>query len=308
MSEHSNSQHSSWYDRLQGRVFFLLESPARDNTARKTVIYFIAGMILLNVAAVILETKHELYVEYAQYFHLIDLVCVVIFSIEYVLRVWCCVRNPSYSSPVTGRLHYMISPLALVDLLAISPFYLPLIIPVELRLLRLLRLLRIFRVLKLGRYSNAFDTFATVLKEKKEEMIIAVIMASLVLILSSSAMYFVEHEAQPVKFASIPDAMWWGIETLTTVGYGDVYPVTPAGRIISAIVALSSIGLFALPAGILAAGFVESIKKHHAKHNTSFIICPRCKEQIDVYPDMVINISNNNDGAEPHIHSKKRLD
>lgn len=308
MSEHSKGQHGSWYDRLQGRIYFLLESPARDNAARKIVIYFIAGMILLNVAAVILETMHELNVEYAPYFHIIDFICVVIFSIEYVLRVWCCVRNPSYSSPVTGRLHYMMSPLALVDLLAISPFYLPLIIPIELRLLRLLRLLRIFRVLKLGRYSNAFDTFANVLKEKKEEMIIAVMMASLVLILSSSAMYFVEHEAQPVKFASIPDSMWWGIETLTTVGYGDVYPVTPAGRIISAIVALSSIGLFALPAGILAAGFVESIKKHHAKHTTSLIICPRCKEQIDVHPDMVFNISNNNQESAQHGHTKKKVD
>jgi voltage-gated potassium channel len=308
MSERSKGQKGSWYEWLQGRAYFLLESPARENTPRKIVIFFITGMILLNVAAVILETKHELFVEYAPYFHLIDLVCVVIFSIEYVLRVWCCVRNPSYSSPVTGRLQYMMSPLALVDLVAITPFYLPLIIPVELRLLRLLRLLRIFRVLKLGRYSNAFDTFATVIKEKKEEMIVAVMMASLVLILSSSAMYFVEHEAQPVKFASIPDSMWWGIETLTTVGYGDVYPITPAGRIISAIVALSSIGLFALPAGILAAGFVESIKKHHGKHNTTVIICPRCKEQIDVQPDMLMGISNNNEGAAPHSHTRKRTD
>ncbi len=308
MSERSKGHQGSWYDRLQGRAYFLLESPARDNTARKIVIYFIAGMILLNVAAVMLETKHELFVEYAPYFHLIDLVCVVTFSIEYVLRVWCCVRNPSYSSPVTGRLHYMISPLAFLDLLALTPFYLPMIIPIEFRLLRLLRLLRIFRVLKLGGYSNAFDTFATVLKEKKEEIIIAVIMASLVLILSSSAMYYVEHEAQPVKFSSIPDSMWWGIETLTTVGYGDVYPITPAGRIISAIVALSSIGLFALPAGILASGFVESIKKHHTKKNTTVIICPRCKEKIDIQPDMLPDISGNDEGAVPLGHTKKRKD
>jgi len=308
MSEHSQGHQGSWYDRVQKRAYFLLESPASDNTARKIVIYFIAGMILLNVAAVMLETKHELFVAYAPYFHLIDLVCVVTFSLEYVLRVWCCVRNPSYSSPVTGRLHFMMSPLALFDLLALTPFYLPMIIPVELRLLRLLRLLRIFRVLKLGGYSSAFDTFARVLKEKKEEIIIAVIMASLVLILSSSAMYYVEHEAQPVKFSSIPDSMWWGIETLTTVGYGDVYPITPAGRIISAIVAISSIGLFALPAGILASGFVESIKKRHAKHSTTVIICPRCKEEIDLHPDMLPDLSGNDAGAEPHGHTRKGKD
>ncbi|WAC03994.1 MAG: ion transporter [Methanoregula sp.] len=308
MSEHLKAKHGSRYDRLQGRVYFLLESPAKENTARKIVIYFIAGMILLNVAAVILETENKIFIEYAPYFHLIDFVCVVVFSIEYVLRVWCCVRNPAYSLPVTGRLHYMMSPLALIDLLAITPFYLPFIIPVELRLLRLLRLLRIFRVLKLGRYSNAFDTFAAVLKEKKEEIVIAVIMASLVLVLSSSAMYFVEHEAQPEKFSSIPGSMWWGVETLTTVGYGDVYPVTAAGRVISAIVALSSIGLFALPAAILASGFVESIKKRHAKHSTTIIICPRCKEEIDLHPDMVPGISNNDVEAAPHSHTKKRMD
>lgn len=308
MSERSQGHQGSWYDRLQKRVYFLLESPASDNTARKVVICFIAGMILLNVAAVILETKHELFVAYAPYFHLIDLVCVVTFSIEYVLRVWCCVRNSSYSSPVTGRLHYMMSPLALFDLLALTPFYLPMIIPVEFRLLRVLRLLRIFRVLKLGGYSSAFDTFARVLKEKKEEIIIAVIMASLVLILSSSAMYYVEHEAQPEKFSSIPDSMWWGIETLTTVGYGDVYPITPAGKIISAIVAISSIGLFALPAGILASGFVESIKKQHTKKNTTVIICPLCKEKFDVQPDMLPDISRNDEGAEPHGHTRKRND
>jgi voltage-gated potassium channel len=308
MSEHSQGHQGSWYDRVQGRVYFLLESPASDNRARKIVIYVIAGMILLNVAAVILETKHELFVAYAPYFHLIDLVCVVTFSLEYALRVWACVRDPSYSSPVTGRLHFMMSPLALFDLLALTPFYLPMIIPVELRLLRVLRLLRIFRVLKLGGYSNAFDTFSRVLKEKKEEIIIAFIMASLVLILSSSAMYYVEHEAQPEKFSSIPDSMWWGIETLTTVGYGDVYPVTPAGRIISAIVAISSIGLFALPAGILASGFVESIKKQHTKKNTTVITCPRCKEKFELQPDMHPDISGNDAGAVPHGHSKKGND
>jgi len=308
MSASSTGHRASLYDKIQGRVYFLLESPARDNKARKIVIYFIAGMILLNVAAVILETKHAFYVAYAAYFHLIDFICVVAFSVEYVLRVWACVKNPSYSSPLTGRLRFILSPLMLVDLLALTPFYLPMIIPVELRLLRLLRLLRIFRVLKLGGYSDAFEVFATILKEKKEEIIIAIIMASLVLVLSSSAMYYVEHEVQPEKFSSIPDSMWWGVETLTTVGYGDVYPITPAGRIISAIVALSSIGLFALPAGILAAGFIDSIKKRHAKHNTTIIICPRCNEEIDLHPDMLRGISSNDVGAEPQDHTKKRKD
>ena len=139
-----------------------------------------------------------------------------------------------------GRIRYAVSPLALFDLIAITPFYLPLLIPIEFRLLRLLRLLRIFRVLKLGRYSNAFETFADVLKSKKEELIITLVMAVIILILASSALYVVEREAQPDKFSSIPDAMWWAVVTLATVGYGDVYPITPLGKFISSLVALVS--------------------------------------------------------------------
>ena len=150
------------------------------------------------------------------------------------------------------------------------------IFPVEFRLLRLLRLLRIFRVLKLGRYSFAFETFADVLKSKKEELVITIIMVVIILILASSALYVVESEAQPDKFSSIPDAMWWAVITLATVGYGDVYPVTPMGKFISSLVALSAIGLFALPAGILAAGFAESIEKRCTHTTDRTIVCPKC--------------------------------
>jgi voltage-gated potassium channel len=270
------------YDRVQEQVYLLLESPANNNRARKFIIYFIAAVILINVIEVVLETEYGIFTEYRPYFFAIDFFCVMVFSIEYALRVWACVRNPRYSSPVKGRIRYALSPLALVDLMAISPFYLPLIIPIELRLLRLLRLLRIFRVLKLGRYSNAFETFADVLKSKKEELLITLIMAVIILILASSALYVVEREAQPDKFASIPDAMWWAVVTLATVGYGDVYPITPLGKFISALVALSAIGLFALPAGILAAGFAQSIQKRCNDNTDQTIVCPQCGTEFTV--------------------------
>jgi len=272
---------TGWYERIQEEVYILLESNADDNKARKFIIYLIATLILLNVLMVILETKHELFIEYQQFFNAVDLFTVIMFTIEYVLRVWVCVRTPEYSSPLKGRIRFMLSPLALVDLVAITPFYLPLIIPVELRLLRLLRLLRIFRVLKLGRFSNAFETFVDVLRRKKEELTIAVIMVTIILILSSSALYQVEREAQPDKFGSIPDAMWWAVVTLATVGYGDVYPITPLGKFISAIVALSAIGLFALPAGVLASGFAESIQKRCAVETGTTVICPECGTEFD---------------------------
>ncbi|MCX6698206.1 MAG: ion transporter [Methanoregula sp.] len=283
MAGTASSPKPGWYDTIQDEVYTLLESRADGNIVRKAIIYFIAAMIVLNVLAVILETKQSLYFEYAPYFHIFDLFTLIVFTIEYVLRVWCCVKNPLYSSPVKGRLRYALSPLALIDLISIAPFYLPLIFPIELRMLRLLRLLRVFRVLKLGRYSNAFETFVDVLKSKKEELVITVIMVIIVLILSSSALYAIEREAQPNEFGSIPDAMWWAVVTLATVGYGDVYPITALGKFIAAFVALAAIGLFALPAGILATGFIESINRRKLCNGNNTAVCPQCGTEFDIH-------------------------
>ncbi len=303
MPDHSSGFLPGIYTRVQKQVYILLESPANHNRVRKFIIYFIATLIVINVIVVVLETKNDLFIRYQSIFSVIDLFTVIVFSIEYALRVWVCVLDPRYSSPVTGRLRYAVSPLALVDLIAITPFYLPLFVPIEFRMLRLLRLLRIFRVLKLGRYSSAFDTFADVLKSKKEELIITLIMAIIILVLASSALYVVEREAQPEKFASIPDAMWWAVVTLATVGYGDVYPITPLGKIISAIVALSAIGLFALPAGILAAGFAESIQKRRIDTDRQTIVCPRCGTEFNLNAGNAVG--NPGDTAE-HARFRRR--
>jgi len=296
------------YDRAQAKVYFLLESPANHNLARRIVIYFIMAMILSNVLAIILETKHELFIAYAPYFIAFDVFSAVVFTIEYLLRLWCCVRNPRYSAPVKGRIRYALSPLALIDLLAITPFYLPLIIPTELRMLRMIRLLRVFRVLKLGRYSSAFETFIDVIKAKKEELSIALIMTVIILILASSALYLTEHEVQPEKFASIPDAMWWAVITLATVGYGDVYPITPLGKFISAIVALSAIGLFALPAGILATGFAETLNQRHAKACDITVTCPQCGNRFNPHEEMSNGSPDGNDNNNRHIKEPDKPD
>ena len=293
MTDSTSGLQPGTYNRIQEQVYILLESPANHNRVRKFIIYFLAALILLNVIVVILETKYGPFIEYQPYFFVIDLFTVIVFSIEYILRIWVCVRDPRYSSPLTGRIRYAVSPLALVDLIAITPFYLPLIFPIELRLLRLLRLLRIFRVLKLGRYSNAFETFADVLKSKKEDLIITLIMAVIILILASSALYVVEREAQPDKFASIPDAMWWAVVTLATVGYGDIYPITALGKFISSLVALSAIGLFAFPAGILAAGFAESIQKRRTNNTERTVVCPQCGTEFAIQEDVALHESKN---------------
>lgn len=199
------------------------------------------------------------------------------FTIEYLLRLWSCTVDSRFRNPVLGRIRFALRPLLIIDLVAILPFYLPIIIPFDLRFLRALRLIRILRMLKMGRYSESLRLFASVLKSKKEELVIAVFVTFILLIVSSSLMYFVENEAQPENFSSIPDAMWWGVATMTTVGYGDVYPVTPVGRFLGAIIAILGIGMFALPAGILASGFVEEIQKRRTGH----IRCPYCGKNID---------------------------
>lgn len=209
----------------------------------------------------------------------------VIFTIEYILRIWSCTVNASFKNLILGRIRFALTPLMIVDLLAILPFYLPMIISLDLRFLRVLRLIRIFRMFKLTRYSESLKMFGRVLKAKKEELLITGFMILILLIVSSSLMYFVESEVQPQTFSSIPNAMWWGVATLTTVGYGDVYPITPAGKFLGAIIALLGIGMFALPAGLLASGFVEEIQKKRSKP----IICPHCGKNINEPPEISLN-------------------
>lgn len=294
------SKKGGWYDKIQGDVYTLLESRADTNRLRKAIIYFIAAMILLNVLVVILETVNPLYLEFTPFFHLFDSITVVVFTIEYVLRIWCCVKNPLYSSPVQGRIRYALSPLTLIDLIALTPFYLPLIIPIEFRLFRMLRFLRIFRVLRLGAYSDAFETFVDVLKSKKEEISITVIMTIIILILASSTLYMVEQDAQPEKFGSIPDAMWWAVVTLASVGYGDVVPITPLGKFFAAIVAISAIGLFAVPAGILAHGFTDSLYRKRGCDTDKTLTCPRCGAGINRLTGKVQETSNQGNDKETH--------
>jgi voltage-gated potassium channel len=240
---------------------------------------FIICLIILNVIAVILETEKELHDAYRFYFYVFDRFSLYVFSLEYITRLWVCTVDPKYSHPLWGRLKFAITPLLLVDLIAILPFYLPMIFP-DLRFIRSIRLFRLFRAFKFARYSKTLQTFANVIKAKKMELITAMTMVFFLLILSSSVMYYVEHEAQPKAFSSILSSMWWGIATLTTVGYGDMYPITPLGKFIGSIIALLGIGMVALPAGILASGFSNEIMEQKEKNDPG-TFCPHCGKKLN---------------------------
>lgn len=191
--------------------------------------------------------------------------------------MWSCTTAQKYRGTVGGRLRFALSPFALIDLLAIAPFYLP-FISVNLIFLRSFRLIRLARVLKLGRYSAAVRSVGNALREKKDELAAIVFFMSILLFASSALMYEMEHAAQPDKFPSIPATLWWGVMTLTTVGYGDVYPITAAGRILASVIAVAGIGLFALPTGVLGAAFLEQIQKT----KRPLALCPHCGRAIDV--------------------------
>ncbi|HIG31700.1 MAG TPA: hypothetical protein EYQ50_29340 [Verrucomicrobiales bacterium] len=160
------------------------------------------------------------------------------------------------------------------------PFYFS-ALGLDLRFARMLRLLRVLRLAKLGRYHHSLEVIISVLKKNKEELVLTTAFMGMLLIGSSCLLYIAEHEAQPEKFESIPAAMWWSIATLTTVGYGDVAPITPLGKLFASMVAVLGIGMFALPTGLLGAGFVEEIQNRKTKTKTQSQPCPHCGKSLD---------------------------
>ncbi len=262
---------------LKQTFYLLLEDDKNLIRGARVVRAFLVILILANVFALIIETMEDVSEMYRHIFHGFEYFSVAIFSTEYVLRLWAHKVEEGKGGPVFGRIRYALSPLMLIDLFAVLPFYLPYILPMDLIFLRALRLLRLLRVLKLGRYSDAIQVFFRVAMLKKEQLAVAGFGLAILLIVASSLMYYFERVAQPAIFGSIPHAMWWAIITLTTVGYGDAYPVTLMGRFLASIIALLGIGMFALPAGILSAGFVEydKLKKKEAQK------CPHCGEEVD---------------------------
>ncbi len=258
--------------RLRRYVYRILDGHSHSHRLTHAVQWFIVALISANVIAVIVDSADWIWHRYFAYLYAFEVFSVVVFSAEYLLRLWSCVEHEEYKHPIRGRVKYALTPLALVDLISVVPFYFPLAFPVDLRFLRALRLTRVFRVLKLGRHSESLRMFTRVIKAKREEFAVTIFVVSILLTIASSMVYFAEHEAQPKAFGSIPHAMWWAVMTLSTVGYGDVYPVTPAGRFLAALIAVLGVALFAMPTAILASGFIEEMQNGRGKD----IRCPHC--------------------------------
>lgn len=252
-------------------------APELGGRLGRWVDWAIMALIAANVVAIVLETVDPIAASAAPLFRWFEIVSVAIFSIEYLARVWSYTEDEDYNGIISGRVKYASRPLLVVDLVAILPFYLT-AGGADLRGLRALRLVRIVRLAKLARYSEAIRSFGRVFREKREELVLAAGVNGVLLVVASSAMYYAEHQHQPEVFSSIPAAFYWAVITLTTVGYGDVTPVTTIGKILAGLIAALGIGLFALPASILASGFMEQAE---SDSESDWCHCPHCGEKLE---------------------------
>jgi len=236
----------------------------------------ILTLIFLNALAVVIGSVQAVQKRWGLLLEVFEIVSVVVFTMEYLARLWSCTADPRFSGPIGGRIRHAFRAMSIVDLLAILPFYLP-FLGVDLRSLRALRLLRVFRVAKVGRYYSSLTLIKRVLQNKREELVLTSSLMGILLVVSSSVLYYCENSVQPDAFSSIPATMWWAVATLTTVGYGDMYPVTLIGKLCASVIAILGIGMFALPTGILGAGFVEVLQEKKRKRQQR---CPHCGKEL----------------------------
>lgn len=254
--------------RSRAYLFSLLEGSLFYSRSGQWLNRFFVILILLNVAAIILESVPDYQVQFSQAFYRFEVFSVIIFSIEYLVRIFIAADrdNPHNFSAWRLRWQYIRSFEGIIDLLSILPFYLSAFTTLDLRFLRLMRILRL---LKLSHYFKGLRFFVSILHKEAMTIGSAVFAMIVLMIISASLMYHLEHQVQPDAFGSIPDALWWAIVTMTTVGYGDVTPITLGGKILATFIMLMGVGVVALPAGILAARFgdeLQSRKKHLTAH------------------------------------------
>jgi len=222
----------------------------------------LACLIVLSVGLAVLETEPTLS-HLTNDLRLLELGLGAVFAVEYLARLWAAPEGADGSA--RARLRFAFSPAGLADLTAVVSAFLPMAAPGL--LLRMVRLLRLFRLAKLGRMSRAWSDIATAINDRREALALSFGLALVAILIAATALYLVEGQVQPEAFGSIPRSAWWAVATLTTIGYGDAYPVTAPGRLIGGVAALASIGLVALPAGILAAAFSDAMKRNRGSNS-----------------------------------------
>ncbi len=291
--------------KIRQRCWELLEPGEENDRISKNIDIFLLGLISLNILSVILETVDSLFNQYKFLFQYFEFFSVSVFTIEYIARLWSCVTEKlNNETDLKRRIKYFFSFSAIIDLVAILPSIIALVYPtID---LRFIRALRIIRLLKFSRYSSSINNLLSVIWNQRRSFGAAYFILFIALIISSSGMYLVEKDVQPEKFGSIPHAMWWAIVTLTSVGYGDVTPITSMGKVFGSIIIILGILTVALPSGILAAAFTDFTRKSQKKYedklkgmlSDNFIDAEERKEliklseKLNLSEDDIISIEN----------------
>ncbi len=236
------------------KLFHILHKPSPQNPWARYANYLLAALIVSNALFVAIETVPAIGQTYHVYFVVFEGLSTSIFALEYLARIWVCVEQGRYQRPIAGRIRYALSPLPILDLIVILTFW----SPVDLRFLRVARMVRLLKVLNLVHFEESLGRLGAALQRRKELLIVAVVMMVFCIYASAAILYQVEHGAQPDVFSSIPGTLWWAMTTLTTIGYGDMVPITGFGKLCAGLISVFGIGVFALPSAIVTAAIVEA--------------------------------------------------
>jgi voltage-gated potassium channel len=272
-----DAQPDAWR-RLRRRVYELLD-PSLHTFWDRFVHNALIVLVLVNVGAVVLESVPSIAARHAELFWAIEVASLTVFTAEYLLRLWTAVEEIPLTerSPWAARLAWARSPAAIVDLVAILPFYLLLFEPADLRVFALLRLVRFFKLL---RYSSGLASLVEAIYAERHALLASFLILSSLILTMATLMHLAERGAQPDRYGTIPDAMWWAVVTLTTVGYGDVVPITPLGKIIAGLTAIMGFTLLALPVGIIATSFAEVI------HRREFVVTWTMVARVPIFSNL----------------------
>lgn len=253
---------------LRHSVHLLLHNPTGKHPATAWLNRFLVALILTNALAVAMETVESIYLGNENAFRLFETVSTMIFLVEYLARLWSCVEQAAFAQPLSGRLRWATRPVAFLDLIVIATFF----ARVDLRFLRLARLFRLLRVLNLEAMAKTYEQLKASIAARKDLLLVSAVLMFIALFSSAALLYIFEHEAQPKNFSSIPATLWWSIVTLATIGYGDLVPITVAGKICAAFTAIFGVGIFALPTAILTGAVIEAGNRPD--------VCPHCGKPI----------------------------
>ena len=271
---------------LRKAIFDIVQPSAGGNVASTVFDFAITFLVLLSIVCVFVST-FDLPAPWGDFLQAVETVASIAFTVEYLMRLFTAdfLYKGERLSKLRAAARYARSGMAIVDLVAILPFYLPMVFPCNLLVLRIFRLMRLLRVFKLNRYFESLAAIGQVIRSKARELVGSIFFVALMLVISSLIIYSVEHDAQPGAFKNAFSGLWWAVATLTTVGYGDIYPITVLGRVFGAVIAILGIGMVAIPTGIISSGLVEQMTKRNQKDkenekHTGFTFCPYCGRKI----------------------------